>query len=343
MKNVICIWQPEQKKLETVLPLLWQAKKNLQRGSSNPITLIFLSETKGIPPIYLTKLQEVGYEVTDAAKVYQQLAKTYQELDRFGDYEKKCFLRWLVLKELYLGEKIIHYDADVVFNVSPEAIAQEVTDFTFVLQGCPAFTVINQASWLKDYAKQLHNFVKDIENYSQKAWQARKGWQHSQQTKWAGSRFRPVISSDQDLLSHLIHTDQIYQDKPQQIVRKSRLFFMENPLYPHLAFPSKVPIRYQRRLKLDYFNQQPLAFWHMQTDFMVYLNRFLRRGWLNAVSKCSNQVEEPVSETRVLNLIHNLLGKSYLSRKEIYQLFFEKSDFSSVYNQQSFWRAKTFK
>ena len=40
--------------------------------------------------------------------------------------------------------------------------------FTFVLQGCPAFTCISDLSWFDLYKRELDEFIKDIEIKSNK-------------------------------------------------------------------------------------------------------------------------------------------------------------------------------
>src|SRR5262249_44202242 len=112
--------------------------------------------------------------------------------------------------------------------------------------------------------------------YSARAWQERIGWEESHQSKWAGCRFRQVISSDQDLISHLIHTNRIFQDNPLDFVDHLRLFYAENPLYFH----SHAKIQLRKKLGLNFVsegdrcsvNDKTIAFWHFQTNFVQYIS-----------------------------------------------------------------------
>ena len=68
--------------------------------------------------------------------------------------------------------------------------------------------------WFYVYKNELDKFVNDIEGYSKKAWEKRDKWEITFRTRWSGSRFRETIWSDQDFLSHLVHTGTIIQDSP---------------------------------------------------------------------------------------------------------------------------------
>src|SRR5262249_6592551 len=200
-------------------------------------------------------LQEVGYRVHDVSKIYSELANAYAALDPFGDYEKKCFLRWAVISTCFPGEQIIHYDGDVVFNEDPDVISRLLRGKTFVMQGCPALTAISDQNWFEQYQKQLNLFADDVRGYSELAWTERKGWETSEREKWAGQRFRRIISSDQDLLSHLIHTDRIVQHRPSEILNelKSHIVF-ENPLYLHAYENNLHRAKYERISGVDHID-----------------------------------------------------------------------------------------
>ena len=92
--------------------------------------------------------------------------------------------------------------------------------------------------WFEQYKKALDAFTNDIEGYSAQAWKQRDGWEITFRTRWAGSRFKKIISSDQDFLSHLMHTGQIKQDSIESIMfaLKDYLAF-QNPLFFHCTEP----------------------------------------------------------------------------------------------------------
>src|SRR5262249_25301653 len=144
--------------------------------------------------------------------------------------------------------------------------------------GCPALTAISDQNWFEQYQKQLNLFADDVRGYSELAWTERKGWETSEREKWAGQRFRRIISSDQDLLSHLIHTDRIVQHRPSEILNelKSHIVF-ENPLYLHAYENNLHRAKYERISGVDHIDGRRVLIWHMQSDFKNYLARFIFR------------------------------------------------------------------
>ena len=139
MRNVICCWcNKNADAFENHVPLYFSGKRNQKLGSKTTIDTLFLSGHELLSENYKRSLQEVGYRVHDVSKIYSELANAYAALDPFGDYEKKCFLRWAVISTCFPGEQIIHYDGDVVFNEDPDVIPRLLRGKTFVMQGCAA-------------------------------------------------------------------------------------------------------------------------------------------------------------------------------------------------------------
>src|SRR5262249_32292468 len=148
-----------------------------------------------------------------------------------------------------------HYDGDVVFNEDPDVVANLLHGKTFVLQGCPALTSISDHGWFDQYREQLDRFTNDVRGYSELAWTERDGWETSEREKWAGQRFRRTISSDQDLLSHLIHTDRIVQHKPSVILNDLQSYMLfENPLYLHGYDNNLRHAKYERISGIDHID-----------------------------------------------------------------------------------------
>ena len=125
MKSIIIVWSnKDEKAFEEHVPLLFVGQRNLKLGFSNNIDVLFLDGFNRYG--YKKDLINLGYALHDVEPIYKRLSDTYPVLNRFGDYEKKCFLRWLVINECFPGESIIHYDGDIVFNENPEIIAKKV-------------------------------------------------------------------------------------------------------------------------------------------------------------------------------------------------------------------------
>jgi hypothetical protein len=236
MRHVICCWcvrDPDD--FEKHVPVYFSGQRNQRLGLTNNIDILFLSGYGLLSYEYRDRLRQIGYQLHDMDAVFRELNTKYSALSRFGDYEKKCFLRWLVICSHFPEEPIIHCDGDILFNEDPAIIGKLLHGRMFVLQGCPVLTTITDQAWFSQYREQLTVFANDIEGYSATAWVERVGWENSAKGKWAGQRFRKIISSDQDLISHLIHTDRMVQDRPQAILKDlSSYIVFENPLYARL-------------------------------------------------------------------------------------------------------------
>lgn len=342
MINVIVAWVTKNAKdFEQHIPLLWLGERNRRIGSANKSHVLFLEGMHSLNEDYKQKLYSIGYELIDGSTSYGDYSSRFPELNRFGEYEKKCFLRWLIIKDVFGRIPLIHYDGDIVFNESPEEIASQLRSLTFVLQGCPAVVSISKGDWLEQYENNFLIFVKDIDTYSEMAWHERNGWEISNNKKWAGCRFRKVISSDQDLISHLIHTDKLPQDSPNLVTANTNLMLFNDPLYFFGYYQEMLPLKYERVDGVDYFNNKRIAFWHMQSDFIRYLTIFARRGFLNNLSRCQNYLEGNSIENTFWRF-YNFMTNRRLNRLEIYKYFFEKDDFSGIFNDAVFWKKSVF-
>jgi hypothetical protein len=355
MKNIIVAWsQGDTQSFEEKVPLLFVGQRNQRLGFTSRIDVVFLDGMHRLDQQYQSMLGERGYILHDASALYARYAKKYEVLSRFGDYEKKCFLRWLVIKELFSGESLIHYDGDIVFNENPEIIAKKIAGKTFVLQGCPAFTSISDVSWFDHYAAELDAFSADIHDYSRRAWQERVGWEITFATRWAGSRFRPIISSDQDLLSHLLHTQKIRQDSVKDILSVLDDYSVfQNPLLFHM-YNCHIPYMYTRENGIDFCSytradgaqlhyKKKILLWHMQSCFNFYASKRLFMEKFVPMSRFVRTTYNPSgrlwSDTfnkQVMRVTH------HSNRLAVYRYFFEQHDFSCLMNGRSWWKKGVF-
>ena len=250
-----------------------------------------------------------------------------------------------------IQKQVIHVDGDIIFNGHPQEVVNDVRGLTFVLQGCPAFVTITNQDWLECYCEELAKFHRDIEGYSSIAWKERNGWKESHREKWAGSRFQRIISSDQDLLSHLIHTGGIIQDNPLEFTKRLTLFYVENPLYFHSH--AKIQLSKDSGLGFSsdgntcYVENKKIAFWHFQSDFVRYVNtaRVLHR--MHYPSRFPNHLEP----SRWQQLVSGMRRRArQMSRREVYscleELNSDKShavlSFANIFNRQSYWKKGIF-
>lgn len=369
MRNVVVAWNRfDSQQFENLIPLRFMGTRSARLDFKAKIDLLFLDGLDLLQGEYRRTLEELGYEIHDLTGGFLRLSEKYTTLDMFGEYEKRCFLRWLLISEYFPGESIIHYDADMVLNEDPVVLCEKVRGKTFVLQGCPALTCISDANWFSEYKNHLDQFAGDIDGYSRDAWSEREGWERSEQDKWAGQRDRTIIASDQDLISHLIHTDRLPQSKPSEVLACLNGYILfENPLYIHAYNPwcAALPFRYKRVHGIDYINEERVAVWHMQSDFCNYIGKYWNSNQLRKLLKVRlpNDLEfkdilvprsaahsslqsgnHNRSNSETLNLVFRILNKikGRQSRLKIYQEVFDKNDFGPLLNDMVWWKEGVF-
>ncbi len=322
---------------ERHIPLLWSGVRNRRLGSENRLTVLFLDGLLSLEEQYRERLKVLGYTLVDGSANYRHYLDKFPQLARFGDYEQKCFLRWLVIRDFFGSDPVIHLDGDLVFNATPEQLARDFGAETFVLQGCPAFVSTGKSDWLDSYAGQLKTFADNIDDYSSVAWLERAGWEQSSREKWSGARFRKIISSDQDFISHLLHTDRLPQQRPESVRAVSELVLFENPLYFFEYCSAILPVGYERIDGIDYFNGKKIAFWHMQSDFIRYLLVCAKRADLRIGGRHPNILNN-VTVTSLLWRCYLRFNSFVLKRIPVYQRYFEHGDFSGILNDTTFWK-----
>jgi hypothetical protein len=344
MRNVIVAWcKTNSTQFENHVPLKFVGNRNNKLGFKTEIDVLFLKGYNLIDDNYKAALEELGYRLHDANKIFSELEIKYGVLDQFGEYEKKCFLRWLVIDKCFSGERLVHFDGDIVFNECPHRLSEKMDGKTFILQGCPALTVISDRSWFAQYEENLNWFASDITEYSSIAWEKRLGWEDAQKI-WAGIRDREIISSDQDLFRHLLHTGAIHQDKVEVIQQGLGDYILfENPLYPDAYYPNLRPFRYKRIGGIDFLNEKRVALWHIQGDFNSYLGDFIfRNKYLDILRFKRLPIKGKGFEYQVRRLFMKVMNIKPFSRLDTYKYFFEEYDFGELFSAETWWDKEVF-
>lgn len=356
----ICVWankSSNELQFENSIPLLFLGKWLNENKCEEEFHIIFLHGKSFLSKEYLNKLVNVpNYKVFCYEKEYKDLIEVHNSILRFGEYESNCFFRWLIIQKHLEKTKIthhfIHIDGDVLFNASPKEILNGTKEQTFVLQGCPGFVSIKNYKWFDDFNKEFFLFSKNIDDYSTKAWNVREGWKTSHKLKWAGSRFRMVLSSDQDFLSHLIHTDKILQLDPQVFSKQSTLYYAENPLYIHSH--AQIQLNKEKDLKFSiienrcFIENKKIAVWHFQNNFVKYLSHFLFLKKRHFPFLVPNELEAGIWTKLFLKYINRY---NSLKRLQIYQQIKELNatdstaqlSFSDIFHKKNFWKNGVFR
>jgi hypothetical protein len=340
---------------EANVPLLSLGRHLRDRGWQNGIVLVFLEGFSQLAPAYRKALAGLGFECVDLEQDYQTLVRPYSNLRTLGTYEFNNLLRWVALEFLirreHLEPTLIHMDGDILFNVSPSEIAADVNGLTFVLQGVPAFVVLGDYTWFECYRRELFSFNAARETYSAKAWEERTGTETSFHTKWAGGRDSPMLKSDQDLISHLIHTERLPQTSPLDFVPRLKFFYAQNPLYlntfAQVPFGRTWNLNFQVRNNTAYLESMPVALWHIQTDFSDYL----RLAAAFKRFRVPLRIPNPYHSRRLRSSVMPRLKSRFLpSRRDVYASVRELStdptrvalSLTNIFNRASFWDAAAF-
>lgn len=340
---------------EEHVPLQFCAQSLHSRGSHSNLTILFLGGMECLTDQYKQGLVDLGLELVDAHVFYENAEARFPALKRFNNYEIHCFLRWIVLQNYVqsrsITQQILHFDGDVVFGADLDDIATDLKGRTFVLQGCPAVSSICNYEWFSNYATELESFCANIECYSQIAWQHRDGYNVSASTKWSGHCwFRKVISSDQDLISYLIHADLIVQERPKDMIGTFQLYYMQNPMW--IQYYHGGQLSQAKNLKFTsigrdcYIDGKKIALWHFQSDFSLYLNFTLLSHRFRLPFRSPNQIDHP----RWMLLFRAARKYTRFSRLSLYRGFIElnpdqsaaKYRFTDVFNARRHWEKSAF-
>ena len=272
MRQFIVVWNKSgDSGFESTVPLLFNGIRNRRLGSKCNFDVLFLEGMRLLSAEYREKISALGFTLYDAENSYQRLKSKYSILGRFGNYERNCFLRWLVIRDFNGNAPFVHYDADIAFNATPEEIEAQFDGLTFILQGCPAYTRVEESSWQDSYLEELDRFVADMEKYSNDAWRQRENFLPTLRARNSALWNRRLLSSDQDLLQFLTLSGRLPQASAEVINARCSTALFQNPLLIGLDIHMPLPLTYKRVGEIDYIDNRKVAFWHMQGDFCNYL------------------------------------------------------------------------
>ncbi len=349
MKQIVAVWnKSDDSEFESKVPLEFNGKRNRSLGSKASFDVLFLEGLNLLSDGYRERLSALGYSLHDMECSYLLLKNRYAQLARFGDYEQKCFLRWLVIRDLYGDQPFIHYDADIVFNATPEEIETDFDGLTFILQGCPAYARVEDPAWLESYEAELDCFVANIEAYSTEAWQHRPSLAATVRERNGYLWERRILSSDQDLLQFLTLSGRLPQADAAAVNRCHSTALFQNPLVIGRDVQIPLPLHYERRDGIDYISDRKVAFWHMQGDFCNYLGyaTFLNQLGIGGRIPWAGRLPRVTSNRPVSYAAYRAatrFTKEY-TRGQLVRRYFgaHGNDLSFLFNEKRFWQRDVF-
>jgi hypothetical protein len=204
-------------------------------------------------------------------------------------------------------------------------------------------TALHDGAWGERYAAELGRLAADVDGYSAAAWAERDRWEETARTRWAGFRDRRIISSDQDLISHLLHTDRLPQAPPAEVQSEvPELVLFENPLLIG-SLVAERPLDYRRESGIDFIGGRQVAVWHLQTDWCRYLAKVMWRERLGALAGAGRlSFGRKDRETVVNDLLRKLSGGRWHDRAAVCRRFFTEGDFSAVFRAETWWEEGVF-
>ena len=175
-------------------------------------------------------------------------------------------------RHLKHDETVVHMDADVVLQVDPADLYQDVKGKTFVLQGCPVITVISDREWFSVWRKELASFLAEPDAYMQEALRIKENPVRDSREYCNGLYYIPGRFHDQDMLEYLIAAGKLPQDKSEKVF-DSEYYWMASPLFPTEWAPEQAEGDVTELLENDgncYAGTKKVPFFHMHTDFVKY-------------------------------------------------------------------------
>lgn len=343
MRHIMVVWA-ESDAFERDVPLAFLGERNRRLGSRIEFDVLFLEGLHRLSLEYREKLSAFGYRLHDVERSYRLQKNKYAVLERFGNYDRNCFLRWLVIRDFCGGEPFVHYDADIVFNATPEEIDAGLSGLTFILQGCPAYARVEDPAWIASYATELDRFVADIEGYSADAWQQRPAFIATYREQNGSLWDRRTLSSDQDLMQFLTLAGRLPQADAATVNGRSDDALFKNPVAIGNDIYLPLPLRYERRGGIDHFNGRKVAFWHMANSFCDYLGYaiFLRQlGIGGRVPWVRSRAGAPISYTAYRALVR--FTGAY-NREQLIRRYFGEDfrDLAFLFNDKRYWQSGVF-
>lgn len=162
MKSTMVLWLYSAEQYRTSTPINEIAEHAARHGfNDEPTEVLCLHGHEFIPAADLAALRERNFIVHDAGPVFRGVAARYPNLRQaYPNHFFECFLRWIVVKEVFQGEPVVAWDADIFYNDRLSAIHAAFAGSTFTVSST-CLAALHDPSWLEAYARALDDFERD--------------------------------------------------------------------------------------------------------------------------------------------------------------------------------------
>ncbi len=327
------MWSSDREDLfEQAVPVLWHGEHLLKNGWGNPITLCFLNGLESLSSGYREYLVRLGYRVLDCAPLTTEFLKRYPRIRKLSINSRFWFLRWNVLQRLAaerVARTVLHLDGDVVLLVDPNQILRDVEGSTFMLQGCPALTVISDPDWFSIWEEELALLLEDRVSYLKKAHAEkvhprRPGREYCNVCTYSGNHFE-----DQEMLQYLIAAGRLPQALSAEIF-DSPFYWMQNPLLPGDWHEEQAAGAHRLVVEKDGYSlvgDKRVALYHFQTDFAKYCSTWLQfsRFGLDGLASSLRAAGPGRRDSRLVAWTGRLLDRAQrrVNRRAVYENVFK--------------------
>jgi len=309
------MWVTENEKhFELSVPVLWHGVYLQTRGWSNQILLCFLQGLELLSGKYLALLRDAGYEIIDGSHYITDALRHYPNILKLPITSRYWFLRWNVLHAIALERRVktvIHLDGDVVLLADPKELAEDVAGKTFMLQGCPAFTVISDYTWFEIWSEELGRMLENRAAYIANAIMVKSSPLHDDRDfcnicAYSSNRFE-----DQDMLEYLIAAARLPQAFTSEVFN-SEFYWIQNPLLPgewHVEQAGNAPRQIVELNGQPHVGSKSLALYHFQTNFALYCHTWMQLSHVGMQSLAA--LVKPTGNSRKNSKLLDLTGRTF--------------------------------
>lgn len=240
-----------------------------QHRSTQKLNLVFVGQVDLIPAETLQYLGN-SFLIHDATKEYNELTKEFANIVGFfgGPYTIFTFgfLRWLLVDRVFNGEKVLCYDGDIIHNVAPDELARAFHGITRTATST-CFASISDLDWFRAWRQNLQYFNRDPASFYKR---------YLPTLQYGFDQF--ISSPEEYFAKFLIEAHELpHQDIPPSfpywIVPQPQILpRLFNFVRSQGVEEIPTPMTYRRNNGIDYINEKPIAFWHLQKPFMSQLS-----------------------------------------------------------------------